>query len=213
MYFTHLSQTVRQNRSFFIAFGVIWLTGLYLQLTVPQFALSQAINGTHSPFGDFFMQYITYAGDGIFLTLIGMLLVALDRKLWLVTLLSLALPSIITQLLKHFVFEDHTRPAIMMANIPELHYISGVYMNQYNSFPSGHTTAAFSLYTLLALITGRKNLGYLWVLVAAVVAISRVYLLQHFWQDIEAGALIGTITVTLIFAFFAPKSIPDASKE
>lgn len=213
VYFTHFSQLLQKNRSFFIAFGILWITGLYFQLTVSQFEISQAVNGTNSPIGDFFMQYITYAGDGIFLAIAGVIIVLIDRKLWLVTLLCLGLPSIVTQLLKHFVFESHTRPAIMMADIPDLHYISGVYMNQYNSFPSGHTTAAFSLYTFLAFITGRKQQGFLWAIVAGVVAISRVYLLQHFWQDIVAGALVGTVTVTLMFTFFVPKLNPDANQK
>jgi membrane-associated phospholipid phosphatase len=213
VYFSHLSQTVQKNRVYFIAFGILWLLGLYFQLTVPQFRLSQVVNGINSPLTDFFMTYITYAGDGIFLAVVGVVIVIIDKKLWLVTLLCLAVPSIVTQLLKHFVFENYHRPAIMMANIPDLHYISGVYMNQFNSFPSGHTTAAFSLYTLLALITGRKHLGFLWVIIAVVVALSRVYLLQHFWQDIVAGAIVGTVTCTLIFTFFVPKFYPDASKK
>lgn len=152
-------------------------------------------------------------GDGIFMVLVGLVIIGVDRRLWLVTILCLAIPSMVTQLLKHFVFEGHHRPVIMMADIPGLHYISGVYMNQYNSFPSGHTTSAFSLYTLLALITGHKKWGFVWLIAACGIALSRVYLLQHFWQDIVAGALIGTVICTLIFTFFVPKLYPHASKE
>jgi membrane-associated phospholipid phosphatase len=202
VYVKNLLLLLRSNRSFVISFGIIWLTALYFQLTTPQFELSQAVNGSHSPFGDLLMEYLTYAGDGFFLLLTGVIIVVLNRKLWLVTLLSLSIPSIITQLLKNFVFAHHHRPAILMADIPGLHYIEGMYMNQFNSFPSGHTTAAFSLYTLLALLSMRKQWGVAWAVIASAVAVSRVYLLQHFWQDIVAGAFIGTVTTILIVTFF-----------
>jgi membrane-associated phospholipid phosphatase len=213
VYFANLFQTLQKNRFYFISFGIIWLIALYFQLTVPQYTLSQVINASYSPAGDFTMKYLTYAGDGLFLAIIGLAIVLLDRKLWMVTLLCLAVPSIITQLLKHFVFEDFHRPAVMMIDVPGLHYIEGVFMNQYNSFPSGHTTAAFSLYTLLALVTGNKKLGFMWVIIAVFVALSRVYLLQHFWQDIVAGAMIGTLMCTVIFIFFVPKLTSNATKE
>lgn len=151
----------------------------------------------------------TYIGDGIFLLIIGIILVVFNRKLWLVTLLCLAVPSILTQILKHTVFEDNHRPAALMGHIPGLYYIEGVVMNQFNSFPSGHTTAAFSLYTLLALLYARKKHGWIWVVIAATVAISRVYLLQHFWADIMAGSILAVCVVTFIYTFFAAKLQAD----
>jgi membrane-associated phospholipid phosphatase len=89
-----------------------------------------------------------------------------------------------------------------MEGISGLYFVPGVDMNELNSFPSGHTTAAFSLYTLLALLLGRKQYGWVWVVLATLVGLSRVYLLQHFWMDILAGAMIGTFFSTLLFAAY-----------
>jgi membrane-associated phospholipid phosphatase len=151
------------------------------------------------------MVYLTYAGDGILLVVCGFVIILVKPRYWLLVTVSLTIPSLITQLLKHFVFENEYRPVVMMKNIHSLYFVPGVEMNQFNSFPSGHTTAAFSLYTLLALLTPSKKIGFLWVIIAALVSISRVYLLQHFWVDIMTGALIGGILTTLIFVKLEPK--------
>jgi membrane-associated phospholipid phosphatase len=213
VYFHTFYNTAKSNKYFLATFVILWLTGLWFQLTVPQFVISQKVNGTHTPFGDLLMQYLTHAGDGYFVAVTGIIIVLIRKRYWLLTLLALSVPGLITQLLKRLVFAGHHRPAILMANYPDLHYITGIYMNQHNSFPSGHTTAAFSLYTLLALLTARKQWGPAWVIIAASIAISRVYLLQHFWQDILAGALIGTLVTFIIFTFFAAKLNPDAIQE
>jgi membrane-associated phospholipid phosphatase len=67
------------------------------------------------------------------------------------------------------------------------------------SFPSGHSQIAFSVATYL---TSRfRKYGWLFFLVATLVALSRVYIGVHFPVDIIAGAVIGTVTTALILKF------------
>ena len=89
-----------------------------------------------------------------------------------------------------------------MKNFPQLHYVDGLYINILNSFPSGHATQAFALFTFAALITPFKKYQLLILLVAILVAVSRIYLLQHFFQDVLAGSFIGISVSTFIFAAF-----------
>ena len=61
------------------------------------------------------------------------------------------------------------------------------------SFPSGHTTAAFGMYGLIALITARRApwLGVACAWTAILVALSRIFLVQHFLIDVVGGAVLG----------------------
>lgn len=66
-----------------------------------------------------------------------------------------------------------------------------------DSFPSGHTNTAFALATLAVLIFGK---GF-WptFILAAMVALSRVYLGFHFPLDTLAGACLGSAVALLIW--------------
>jgi len=69
------------------------------------------------------------------------------------------------------------------------------------SFPSGHTTAAFALYSLLSLMLEkeRKHWSLLFALLAILVGISRVFLVQHFLIDVLAGAFLGLLLSGLVW--------------
>ncbi len=75
-----------------------------------------------------------------------------------------------------------------VVTIPEFYLNTGQ-----TSFPSGHTMAAFGLFSLLCLMAGpqRKKLALLLALLAIAVGISRVFLVQHFLVDVLAGAFLG----------------------
>jgi membrane-associated phospholipid phosphatase len=75
----------------------------------------------------------------------------------------------------------------------QLTFVAGVDVHTgATSFPSGHTMTAFALYGLLAfLLTEKKWIGFFLSLLAIGAAISRVYLVQHFLQDIYLGSLMG----------------------
>lgn len=60
-----------------------------------------------------------------------------------------------------------------------------------SSFPSGHAANAFMLATLLAALR-RRGSWPLWYGLAALVALSRVYLGLHYPGDVLAGAVLGT---------------------
>lgn len=63
------------------------------------------------------------------------------------------------------------------------------------SFPSGHTMSAFALYSLLALMAGKKHeqWGLLFAILAILTGISRIFLIQHFLTDVVGGALAGLL--------------------
>jgi len=73
-----------------------------------------------------------------------------------------------------------------------------------DSFPSGHTSAAFCGATLLADFiekdtASHSKLGYLFYIPAAYVGVNRVYVDKHWATDVAAGAFLSTFLTNLIF--------------
>ncbi|MCD6097922.1 phosphatase PAP2 family protein [bacterium] len=64
------------------------------------------------------------------------------------------------------------------------------------SLPSGHTTAAFALSTLLSRRYGMPGLFFS---IATLTAVSRVYLGEHWTSDAVAGAAIGQLGTKLMY--------------
>ncbi len=112
--------------------------------------------------------------------------------------------STITQVLKRTFFNDELRPKKFFEGVHDLYFVPGVENYSYNSFPSGHTTTAFSLYFAFALLVKNKTLKCILFVTALLVSYSRIYLSQHFFADVYVGSLIG-VTVTFIVYWMVQK--------
>jgi membrane-associated phospholipid phosphatase len=66
--------------------------------------------------------------------------------------------------------------------------------NYVNSFPSGHTSTAFTTALLLSFIVRKRFAVFFFPVIAFLVGYSRVYLAQHFVTDVLAGSVIGIIS-------------------
>ena len=64
-----------------------------------------------------------------------------------------------------------------------------------NTFPSGHTIAAFE--ASVALLCGNKKLGIPAVIMAVLVAFSRLYLYVHYPTDVFASIILGSILAVI----------------
>lgn len=97
---------------------------------------------------------------------------------------SLAIATITTQLLKRIV--NRPRPYESYPDIYPDVYESG------KSFPSGHTTTAFSTAAALTLTTKKWYIAVPAFAWATSVGYSRMYLGQHYPSDVLMGAAVGT---------------------
>ena len=62
--------------------------------------------------------------------------------------------------------------------------------NEFKSFPSGHTTAAFAAMTAVYL-TGNRKYSWTAFIFAFLMGISRIYLAVHFPSDVLGGVIVG----------------------
>ena len=100
----------------------------------------------------------------------------------LATLVGALLASGVVTVIKDLV--DRARPAVADPGLAAL-----VATPSSASFPSGHAGTAFGAATALALLVPRLRVAVL--VIAALVAVSRVYLRVHFGFDVLVGAVVG----------------------
>jgi membrane-associated phospholipid phosphatase len=191
----------------------LYLTGLLAAIVLASITLiifgriefSYRFNQFHHPLFDVFAKYITHLGDGFFVIGLCIIWIYQEKKTGWYIFMSYASSALITQLLKRTFFADMKRP-ISYINKDLIHLVEGVTIHSENTFPSGHATTIFALTTALALVLDKKW-QLLLLCIAVVVALTRVYLIQHFISDIMVGAVIGTTCAILFHHYYYAKSI------
>lgn len=193
-------ELLRKNRFFFLPYLLLLILVATGQVLYTQEQLMQWVNFRNSPLADQLFPYITYMGDGAFYVIICLILLVYKRRVGLLAFASFALSSLTSLVLKKFVFNDSLRPLKFFEHSTyEYHIIKGLDIYSYNSFPSGHTTTAFAVFSLLAFLDDHKGRGWLFLVLAALTGYSRVYLFQHFVEDVFVGSLIGTTASVLVY--------------
>lgn len=167
-----------------------------------------AFNSFHNPFLDVINTYTTYLGDGFTAALLILMMLAIKYRYFIILTVSNIASALIAQALKHFVFDDVVRPKKFFEGIQDLYFVPGIENHMYNSFPSGHTTCAFSLYFSFALLVENRTCKFLFLLLGFFTAYSRIYLSQHFFEDVYAGSIIGVVTTFFVFYFVQRKEHP-----
>ena len=153
------------------------------------------INKYNSPEFDYVFKFWTYLGHGIIWVPLFAYVLLFRRDYLISILAALIICTALTQVLKRVVFWNDFRPIVVLAN--KVRVIPGYYMNREHSFPSGHTSTAFTLALLLASIVKRNIWVYVFPLIAFFVGYSRVYLAQHFVTDVLAGIFVGIVSAYL----------------
>lgn len=192
------------------------LVGLILLLIFDKRDIHLTINKQYNDFFDTFFKYITYLGDGIFAAIaiipLGLLLWRKHKwKTFTFGWITLIWTGIIAQSLKRLVFPDAERPLKYLGQ-EVLRLVSDVEVHSVHSFPSGHTACAFAFYGMIAVIISKQNkpIQSALFVVASLIGYSRMYLSQHFLEDVVFGAFVGIISLLLGYITYRviPKSTP-----
>ncbi len=171
-----------------LASGAIWLA---ISGKAASFLI---LNRYHSFLLDQFFIRFTYVGDGIFAIVLSVLYLIWFKKNktgWML-LYAFLLSGLIAQIGKNLF--PSPRPRLFFEHSHILSFIDGVTLSNNSSFPSGHTTTAFAVATVLVLMLKYAQWQWIVLLVALGVGFSRIYLGQHFLGDVLAGMLIGTLS-------------------
>ena len=157
----------------------------------------QLINGNHNDIADQFFKYFTHYGDGVMWVPLGLFCFFFKRKYFIAVLAGAIISTLLAQFLKRVVYPEELRPISYLSESFPVHQIAGVEMRKLHSFPSGHTTTAFTMALIMSHMINKKAWSILLPLLALTAAYSRVYLAQHFPTDLLAGMCIGIISAIL----------------
>ncbi len=146
--------------------------------------------------------------NGVIFISSGLVLTAIPgvRRIGVSMLLALLIGSLITNvLLKPLV----QRPRPYENGFDKQWNNVGNFTQNDASFPSGHTTAAMALSTVLFFITS-WSFGWLIFLFALCMALSRCYLMVHYPSDVLCGLIVGFfagLSAFLILDYFWKEQI------
>jgi membrane-associated phospholipid phosphatase len=196
-----LKSLYNENRLFFTGFILFAIACSFLLLFFSKADGFYFLNPFHSSIADFIFIYVTYLGDGFFCVAIGLLLFLFKKKyMSLMVISGYALSGIIAQALKYYIIE--ARPAVFLKDSSYKYFIENVTLHNFHAFPSGHTASAFALAAVFAFGVKSKNYSWLFLTGAILVGYSRIYLAQHFMDDVLAGAVIGFLSAITCWIFF-----------
>ena len=159
------------------------------------------INKYNSPHFDFIFQYWTHLGHGLIWAPLVLYCLFYRRDFLVAILAAAILCTLLTQGMKKLVFPDELRPVLALGK-EKIRIIEGFTPHTNHSFPSGHTSTAFTLALLAAYIVKGRFWIYFFPLMAFFVGYSRVYLAQHFVTDVFAGMLIGIVSTSVALVVY-----------
>ena len=191
---------------FFIPYLIFVLVLLILIFTYQKAELHLMLTAHHTPFWDVFFNIITRIGGGTPFIVVALLLfyrTGASLYFLIVQLVNVLLTNSLKLIFAH------PRPmAYFHDNFPDtvLHQIAGIRMYFANGFPSGHTSSTFALMLCIALLSKNKYVAFFSCILAILVGYSRIYLSQHFAEDVVFGSFVGVVSAAVLYPFYLKMS-------
>ena len=209
---TGAKDVLHKIRYLFIPYIFILCACLIVKLLYTRHDIYFAVNGFHTDFLDSIEPYITYIGDGVTIVIISaILLLICSYRASFLLITSYALTALTAQVLKYSF--DMPRPKVYFANeLDKVHFVKGLYILSVHSFPSGHTVTAFSAGVVITYLAKNKAWGAVLLFVALMVGYSRMYLSQHFFEDVTVGSVVGVLVTFLWLSYIDRKEFINSPR-
>lgn len=191
-----------KNKYFLFPYITTLLVLLVLLFNFNKMELHLFLSQNRSVFTDYFFKYWTDFGGNLPFIFIGILFFyKYSTAFYLLT--AQLVGTIFSVTLKQ-IFSSPRPKLYFQQYFPEidLPQIQGMHIHSTHSMPSGHTISAFAFFFGIALITKNKYVKLLCFLAAALVGFSRIYLSQHFAEDVFVGSIIGVLCAWFCFRYY-----------
>jgi membrane-associated phospholipid phosphatase len=199
-----IKDVLKRIGPFFILYLLLLCACFIIKLLYTKDEIYFAVNNRYSPLADFFAPYLTDLGNGWTVVILSAILLLFNYRAAFLLASSYAIASILAQIVK-FIF-DAPRPKLYFkTQFNHVHLVKDVYMLSTHSFPSGHTQTAFSAGIIITYLVKNKNWGVLLVILAALIGFSRMYLSEHFFEDVIAGSVLGVFVTVFWLTYIENK--------
>ena len=182
---------LKKHQTFVISYLVFLTLAYFIQMIFPKAEFFLMTNRHHHLFFDYLFKFITMLGNPSTMVLIGFGMIFIKYRYCVVTVLAYASSALFVQIVKRIY--NSPRPTKFFEGLNPIRTLEEYPLYEWNSFPSGHSASAFTLAVVLTYILPHKHKHWVLLPVAIITAFSRVYLSQHFFQDVIAGSVIGVI--------------------
>jgi membrane-associated phospholipid phosphatase len=191
---------LKKNKEFFIPYFIFLLACGIVLAVWSKTDIHLFINGHNNPMADLFFSDWTNLGLGVMIIPVALILAFVRLRYMIMSIIGLALSGCVNDIIK--VLFHSPRPITVFGELHQsLHLVPNVEMLSWNSFPSGHSATSFCMFCLLALYTNNKPLKAIYFLIAFLIAYSRMYLSEHFLQDVYIGSIIGVGSALLVYSW------------
>ena len=149
------------------------------------------LQSIHNPVLDSIMLFFTNSGNIIMILILISIVYPKTRRIGIQMYLALFISILIVNCgMKPFIMR--CRPCWLEPSVKML-----IELPHSHSFPSGHSSTFFAMAT--AVFLSNKRFGIPTLVVASIVAFSRLYLFAHWPTDVIGGILTGTLSGVLSF--------------
>ncbi|AMR34322.1 hypothetical protein A0256_24145 [Mucilaginibacter sp. PAMC 26640] len=202
---TGLRFVLNKIKYFFIPYLIMLIICVAVKIEYDRETVYHTVNAIHNHIADYLAPYITDIGDGLTVVVLSAILVLFNYRRAFLLFSSFLLTAIVAQALKYCI--NMPRPGTYFNGRMEgIYLVKGVYIiGGIQSFPSGHTVTAFSAAVTITYLLKNKFWGMALLIVAILVGYSRMYLSEHFFEDVTAGSAIGTFVTVLWLGYIDSK--------
>jgi membrane-associated phospholipid phosphatase len=190
----------KTSKIFKIALGISFCIAILLFLAsylVGRELVFLWLNNDLGKIADLFFNYCSHLAEGWIWIPYFILFFGWYKKDAIFILLNFLISTLLTQIPKNFIWEKVSRPLASNIAPEQIHTVKGVEMHFWNSFPSGHTATAFTLFLLTVYLLPKKSVLVIGLFYAIACGYSRIYLGQHFPLDVAGGIIVAIITLIL----------------
>jgi membrane-associated phospholipid phosphatase len=191
-----IKDVIQRIRPFFILYLVLLCGCFVIKLIYSKDEIYFAVNTRYSDFLDTVEPYITDLGNGWTIVILSAILALYNYRVAFLMITTFVVTSLSVQIAKFFFAAP--RPKLYFKDqLSKLHFVKGVEMLSHHSFPSGHTLTAFATGVLVTYLVKNKNWSILLLFYGVMVGFSRMYLSEHFFEDVIGGSMMGVFLAIL----------------